>query len=275
MVPVASADGSVNADWTPALDGHVRDLASSVDGSRIYVGGGFLSEAGALRPRVTDLLLPGSESVAPTTTVTPPGGVYNKDTQSDLVLTCDDGSGSGCEATYVTTDGSAPRIAPNLRYTDPILLNGDLTLRFFSVDRQGNREAEHLANYQVDLIPPTSSATPGSEIYFGKDLTVTLQCHDNDDQGVSGSGCTDIFYTTDGSLPTTASSRYAEPITISGAITLRYLAVDAYGNVEGIHREEYVRNRAGIGGFGPFGFLLLVWALRHRRNALSMKGTRS
>lgn len=39
-----------------------------------------------------------------------------------------------------------------------------------------------------------------------------------------------IFYTTDGTLPTTASLRYTGPITLNETTTLRYFAVDGLGN---------------------------------------------
>ncbi|MBI1195824.1 MAG: hypothetical protein GC138_08265 [Gammaproteobacteria bacterium] len=267
LVSLSSFDGAVDTTWLPVLDGPVGYLQTANDSSRIYAVGGFLSESGRTRPRVADFPLPASETAPPATTISLPGGIYNKTTQADIVLTCDDGFGSGCAATYVTTDGSAPRIAPNLVYTDSIPLSGDMTVRYFSVDRLGNREAEHQAQYLIDLVPPTSTASPGTEVYFGTEVTVTLSCHDKDSLGVSGSGCTDIFYTTDGSLPTTASARYTGPFTLSGAVTLQYFAVDAYGNKEDVNRDEYVRNRigAGVGGFGPLVCLLLVWAAGRRR----------
>ena len=276
LVSVSSSSGAVSSDWRPELDGRVRDLVSSVDGTRIYVAGGFLSEALQLRPRIADFTLPAGESAVPVTTVTPPGGIYNKATQADLVLSCDDGSGSGCAATYVTTDGSVPRIAPNLRYTDPIPLTSDLTLRFFSVDKQGNREAERQAGYQIDLVEPTSWATPGSQIYFGPEVQITLQCQDIDaNTQITGSGCTDIFYTTDESLPTTSSPRYSGPITLSGTVTLQFFAIDTYGNKEPVHREDYVRNRSGVGGFGPLGWVILAWGIRRRSRISCIRGGQS
>lgn len=48
------------------------------------------------------------------------------------------------------------------------------------------------------------------------------------------------YYTTDGSLPDTASSVYSAPIPISENTTLRFFSVDADNNVEYIHTEMYV-----------------------------------
>jgi YD repeat-containing protein len=42
------------------------------------------------------------QSVPPTTTASPPGGTYY--TAQTVILTCDDGTGSGCDRIYYTTN---------------------------------------------------------------------------------------------------------------------------------------------------------------------------
>jgi hypothetical protein len=60
----------------------------------------------------------GGIGTAPTTTATPPGGPpYN--TKQTVSLSCDDGAGSGCDAIYYSTDGSAP----STQYVDPISID--------------------------------------------------------------------------------------------------------------------------------------------------------
>ena len=86
----------------------------------------------------------------------------------------------------------------------------------------------------VDLTPPLTSADPAGGLYTS-DFTVALSCDDG-----SGSGCDKIYYTTDGSPPTTSSFVYASPITISSSTLLRFFATDLAGNEEGVNTERYV-----------------------------------
>lgn len=87
---------------------------------------------------------------------------------------------------------------------------------------------------EVDLTPPLTSADPAGGLY-SSDVTVALACDDG-----SGSGCDKIYYTTDGSMPTTLSALYASPITISSSTLLRFFATDLAGNTEAIQTERYV-----------------------------------
>jgi Bacterial Ig-like domain/Chitobiase/beta-hexosaminidase C-terminal domain len=97
----------------------------------------------------------------PTTTPSPPAGHYN--TTLSVTLSCvDNVGGTGCAATRYTLDGSAPGAASPL-YAAPIALSADATLRFASVDLDGNWEAPQTAIYVFDFIPPTVVAvTPGN-----------------------------------------------------------------------------------------------------------------
>ncbi|MDH5545078.1 MAG: chitobiase/beta-hexosaminidase C-terminal domain-containing protein [Gammaproteobacteria bacterium] len=74
----------------------------------------------------------------PVSSVSPVGGSY---TAPILVsLRCDDGYGSGCRAIHYTLDGSEPGLNSTV-YTSAFRLEQDTELRFFGVDRAGNREA--------------------------------------------------------------------------------------------------------------------------------------
>ncbi|MFY1826178.1 chitobiase/beta-hexosaminidase C-terminal domain-containing protein [Myxococcus fulvus] len=140
-------------------------------------------------------------------------------------LTCDDGSGAGCEATYYTLDGSAPTTS-SPRYTPPLRIPSTATLRFFSVDRAGNAEEARSAEYVIDAQPPTVSSTPRSGAY-GRGHAITLSCDDG-----SGSGCVAIYFTLDGSAPSTASARYSSPLLMpwTGSWRVRFFGMDRAGN---------------------------------------------
>jgi len=93
-----------------------------------------------------------AELVPPTTTASPPGGSYNATQQ--VTLTCaDNPGGTGCAATHYTVDGSTPTAASPL-YTGPIAIADNATLRFFSVDAQGNAETPRQEIYVIDKVPP-------------------------------------------------------------------------------------------------------------------------
>ncbi|HEU4383960.1 MAG TPA: chitobiase/beta-hexosaminidase C-terminal domain-containing protein [Anaeromyxobacteraceae bacterium] len=92
------------------------------------------------------------EFVPPTTSASPAGGRYN--TPQSVSLTCaDNPGGTGCAATYYTMNGTTPTPA-STRYTVPIAIAADTTLRFFSVDGQGNAEVPRQEVYVIDTVPP-------------------------------------------------------------------------------------------------------------------------
>ena len=87
---------------------------------------------------------------------------------------------------------------------------------------------------ETDTLAPISSASlPGGSYDEGQ--AVELTCVDP-----GGSGCGDIFYTTDGSEPTSGANIYAEPIMICNDTTLKFYAKDAAGNNETVHTLVYM-----------------------------------
>lgn len=93
------------------------------------------------------------DATPPATAAVPPGGHYN--TAQDVTLSCtDDVGGTGCAATYYTVGGATPTLL-STRYTAPISIPASTTLRFFSVDVQGNAEVPKQETYVIDTVPPT------------------------------------------------------------------------------------------------------------------------
>ena len=68
--------------------------------------------------------------------------------------------------------------------------------------------------------------------------TVTLTCGDG-----AGSGCDKTYYSTDGSVPTTSSSGYANPLLITSNTTLKFFSTDRAGNMEGVERRVAISCR--------------------------------
>ncbi|HZH17924.1 MAG TPA: chitobiase/beta-hexosaminidase C-terminal domain-containing protein [Archangium sp.] len=173
------------------------------------------------------------DTVAPTTTATPAGGLYNA--AQSVVLACADGTGSGCAATHYTLDGSEPSTG-SLRYTAAISIAANTTLKFLSVDTAGNAEAVRTETYVIDTVAPTTTATPAAGRYE-ETQSVTLACTDG-----TGSGCAATHYTLDGSEPSTGSPRYTAPLSIEANTTLKFFSVDRAGNAESVKTADYIIN---------------------------------
>ncbi|MBF0339878.1 MAG: tandem-95 repeat protein [Magnetococcales bacterium] len=62
---------------------------------------------------------------------------------------------------------------------------------------------------------------------------ITLTCQDE------GSGCAAIYYTLDGSTPTTKSPRYTSPVVLNANTVLKYIAVDNSGRVSDVRSKNF------------------------------------
>jgi hypothetical protein len=65
-------------------------------------------------------------------------------------------------------------------------------------------------------------------------VTVSLAATDN----TGGSGVDKIYYTTDGTTPTTASTVYTAPFTVSTTSTVKFFATDKAGNAETVKSQS-------------------------------------
>jgi len=83
----------------------------------------------------------------------------------------------------------------------------------------------------TDTTPPTVSASPVSGTYTSAQ-SVTL----------TASEPSTIYYTTDGSTPTTSSTIYSSPISIGTSTTLKFFGKDTAGNVGTVVSQSYTIN---------------------------------
>ncbi len=151
-------------------------------------------------------LLSGTPTAA-TPVFSPPSGTFSA---SRLVTISDATSGASI---FYTTDGSSPT-ASSTRYTGPITVTTDETITAIASDSGYLQSAPASATYTSTerAVNPTFSLSPGA--YAG---TRTVALHDSS----SGAG---IFYTVDGSTPTTSSNLYTGPITVSVTETIQAFA---------------------------------------------------
>ena len=104
-----------------------------------------------------------------------------------------------------------------------ILVTGDgnHTVTATATDLAGNTASATPLNFAIDTVPPTFLTVPAGGT-FTSVQTVSL--------GANDANPTTIYYTTDGSVPTTASAVYTAPLSLSANTNLRFMAVDLAGN---------------------------------------------
>lgn len=119
-----------------------------------------------------------------------------------ITLTCTDTSGSGCVHTYYTTDGSTPTTSSSQGTSISLTTNGDYTIKYFSINGIGLREAVKTASNIVH-INKIENKTSGSRIALN-------------DQVKAHPVGTNII-TTDGTVYTISSNNTRRPYTSGGA----------------------------------------------------------
>ena len=135
-------------------------------------------------------------------------GAINSGTE--VTITC---STEGAKI-YYTTDGSEPT-ASGTAYTAAISVIPPLTLKAIAVKSGMNDSAVASVSYTIKetVATPTFSVESGA-VNSGTSVTITCST-----EGAK------IYYTTDGSDPTAASTEYTAAISITEAVTVKAIAV--------------------------------------------------
>ena len=140
---------------------------------------------------------------------------------------------------YLVTDTAAEPSATTSEWqaappaTFKAASQGKTTLYAWAKDLAGNVSIPVSAVVTIDTEAPTTTASPAGGEYR-ESQQVALTCHDG-----TGSGCDRIYYSLDGSTPTTESTVYAAAIPVAAAITLRFFATDLAGNSEPVKTQTY------------------------------------
>ena len=153
-----------------------------------------------------------------TPTFSPAAGTYSS---AQSVTLSDATSGA---TIYYTTNGTTPTTS-STQYTGPITVSSTETLQAIAAATGDTNSAVASAAYTITATVATPTFSLGSGTYSSAQ-SVTLSD--------ATSGAT-IYYTTNGTTPTTSSTRYTGPITVSSTETL--------AGDRGSHRQHQQRGR--------------------------------
>lgn len=117
---------------------------------------------------------------------------------------------------YYTLDGTNPTTSSSV-YSSPITLTSTATLKAMAVT---NLPSGNVLTYKVSIEP---AATPTASVESGLASGGYIQSGSRLALKSATSGAT-LYYTLDGSEPTTASTKYTAPITISSDTTIKVFA---------------------------------------------------
>jgi hypothetical protein len=192
---------------------YTLSYAAASTGQSLTVTWSMASDAGSGNITMQAATLAGGTTPpqATTPTFSPAAGTY---TSAQSVTISDATAGS---TVYYTTDGSTPTTS-STKYTGAITVGATETIKALATASGYTNSSVGSAAYTINL--PQAGAptfTPASGTYTAAQ-SVTIA------DGISGAT---IYYTTNGTTPTTASTQYAGPITVSSTTTVEAIAVAA------------------------------------------------
>jgi hypothetical protein len=162
------------------------------------------------------------DKTAPATTAATPDGWVR---EADIGFKATDAL-SGVAGTYYSVKGADYTAGTSVTVTD----EGVNEIRYYSVDKAGNKEAVQTAEVKIDRTAP-STISDAKDAWSSKDVTVSLTASD------SQSGVAGTFYSIDGSAYMEGSSF---TVSSEGVHKINYYSVDRAGNKEAVH-EDVVR----------------------------------
>jgi len=179
----------------------------------ISANGGGIQQSAVINLSVT------GASVA-TPVFSPRAGTY---TSAQTVTISDATSGA---AIHYTTNGTTPTSASSL-YTGPITVSSTQTLKAIAVETGYRNSTVASATFTIATAVPAFTPKGGT---FTSAQSVTIT------DAMAGAT---IYYTTDGTTPTSSSNVYAGPITISSTTTLKAIAVAPGYSTSGVATNIY------------------------------------
>jgi hypothetical protein len=201
-------NGTTPTTSSPVYSGPIT-VSSSETVEAIATASGYTNSAVASAAYTINI------PVAATPTFSPAAGTYT----SAQAVTISDATGGA--TIYYTTNGTTPTTS-STKYTSAITVSSSETVEAMAVASGYTNSAEASATYTINIpVAATPTFSPAAGTYTSMQ-TVTISD--------ATSGAT-IYYTTNGSTPTTSSTVYSGPIAVSSSGTLEAIAVaSGYSN---------------------------------------------
>ncbi len=150
--------------------------------------------------------------VVVTPTFTPGTGTYS----SPQTVTISDATAGA--TIYYTTNGTGPT-SSSATYTSPISVSTTQTIKAIATEEGMITSAEGQSTYTIPVKPiivATPTFSPGTGTYASPQAVIISD---------ATAGAT-IYYTTNGTGPTSSSATYTSPITVSATQTIKAIAVE-------------------------------------------------
>jgi glycosidase len=219
-------DGSATCSFTGMTNGIYRD---AVTGAEINVTNGSMSfnvssgSAGIYVLNGPGMIggasmgffpaCAGNCNPTPVVSIAPTSGNYS----APVTVTISGTGGTGTHTIYYTLDGAMPTTSSSV-YTGPLTVSSYKIVRAIAVDGTGKISDVNGQQYTFELPKPVVAISPAAGNYYDP-ITVTLTAS-------LGNPPYQIYYTTNGTTPTTASTLYTGPFTLSTAATVKAFCVD-------------------------------------------------
>jgi hypothetical protein len=185
---------------SPVYTGHFV-VAGSTTVRAIAVKAGLINSPVTI---LTYTITPRTETVV----FAPAAGTYTNST--DVTLS----SATPSAIIRYTLDGTTPGSLSSI-YSAPLKISNNTTIKAYATRTGYLDSAVTSATYNIRVATPTPSLAAGT---YNGTQTVTL---------TSATDGTVIFYTTNSTIPTTASTPYTGPITINATQTIQAIAIKA------------------------------------------------
>jgi Domain of unknown function (DUF1929)/Chitobiase/beta-hexosaminidase C-terminal domain/PKD domain len=173
----------------------------------------------------------GGGGTVATPTFSPAAGTYGS---AQTVTISDATSGSSI---YYTTNGSTPTTGSTL-YTAPITVSATETVKAIAAETGFTNSSVATATYTIQSPAATPTFSPGAGSYSSAQTVSILDA-------TSGAS---IYYTTNGSTPTTGSTLYTAPITVSATETVKAIAAATGFANSSVATAAYTIGSSGGGG---------------------------
>lgn len=219
-------DATTNAKFTNVWP---INIPGTVGGTAAYVG--FTGGSGGVTAiqEVIGWTMASNLGITATPTFSPGAGTYTS-TQNVTISDATNGA-----TIYYTTDGTTPTAA-STKYTGPLTVATTQTVNAIATAAGFSNSAIATATYTIQTQAAAPTFTPLAGTY-SIPQTVSIS---------SATAGATIYYTTNGTTPTTASTVYTAPIAVNATTTVQAIAAKSGFLTSGVSSATYTITSSGV-----------------------------